>query len=625
MNIVFNNIKISNFMSIGSAEVDLSANGFTLVKGINKNLNDSASSNGSGKSSIWEAISWVLTGDTIRGCKNVTNCNGDDGALVELNCIIDGNEYIISRSKDHSKLKSSLSIYINGENKSGKGIRDSEKLLSQYLPDLTSSLIGSVIILGQGLPQKFTNNTPSGRKEVLEKLSQSDFMIDDIKYRLNNRIGYFNNQLNTLNNSNIELTTKQTILENSINNLNSKLNTVEDVDFIRESIAGKQTECDKLSNEIDDLNKRYFEVLTEFNKIGEQSNKAIQDSNAGHADIIYKHRSKIEELWNKKTSMEVSISTLEAEIVKKESIKDVCPTCGQKLIGVVKPDTTEDKNKLKSLLAERQKLNDEYDNAISQRDAELSDYDAKSVEIINQIKMQLSKLNDDMQNISSKNLGKQSEKVKIESEIKSLNDKIDFIINRKSEIEKEIVNHQTELDAISKNILYNNHEIDTINLHLSVLNKMNTLVKREFRGYLLSSVISFLDNKAKLYCNDVFGHSYISFELDGNNVSISFNKKEYEQLSGGEKQKVDVIIQLAIRDMLCRYLNFSSNIFVFDEIFDNVDEAGSEKILNLLSTRLNDVTSIYIVTHHSSIQIPVDREITVIKDSTGISRIECCM
>ena len=154
---------------------------------------------------------------------------------------------------------------------------------------------------------------------------------------------------------------------------------------------------------------------------------------------------------------------------------------------------------------------------------------------------------------------------------------------------------------------------------------MNTLVKREFRGYLLSNVISFLDNKAKLYCNDVFGHSYISFELDGNNVSISFNKKEYEQLSGGEKQKVDVIIQLAIRDMLCKYLNFSSNIFVFDEIFDNVDEAGSEKILNLLSTRLNDVTSIYIVTHHSSIQIPVDREITVIKDSTGISKIECCM
>ena len=76
---------------------------------------------------------------------------------------------------------------IDGKDCSGKGIRDSEKLLAQYLPDITASLLGSVIILGQGLPQKFTNNSPSGRKEVLEKLSKSDFMIEDLKSRVTSR------------------------------------------------------------------------------------------------------------------------------------------------------------------------------------------------------------------------------------------------------------------------------------------------------------------------------------------------------------------------------------------------------------------------------------------------------
>ena len=44
------------------------------------------------------------------------------------------------------------------------------------------------MILGQGLPQRFSNNTPSGRKEVLEKLSKSDFMIDDLKVRVRSRL-----------------------------------------------------------------------------------------------------------------------------------------------------------------------------------------------------------------------------------------------------------------------------------------------------------------------------------------------------------------------------------------------------------------------------------------------------
>ena len=150
---------------------------------------------------------------------------------------------------------------------------------------------------------------------------------------------------------------------------------------------------------------------------------------------------------------------------------------------------------------------------------------------------------------------------------------------------------------------------------------MNSVVTRDFRGYILTSVIEFIDKKAKEYCQEVFKSDKIAFQLNGNSISISYDGKEYENLSGGEKQKVDLIVQFSIRDMLCKYLNFSSNIIAVDELFDNLDSVGCERILNLISNKLNDVETVYIITHHSSIPIPFDKIITVIKGEDGISRI----
>ena len=129
--------------------------------------------------------------------KDFTGENKSDYSSDGIHLNIDNTDYRLIRSKEHSTYKTNLKIFINDEDKSGKGIRDSEALLKEYIPDLTSSLLGSVILLGQGLPQRFTNNTPSGRKEVLEKLSKSDFMIEDLKNRITNRKSELNTELRT--------------------------------------------------------------------------------------------------------------------------------------------------------------------------------------------------------------------------------------------------------------------------------------------------------------------------------------------------------------------------------------------------------------------------------------------
>lgn len=69
-------------------------------------------------------------------------------------------------------------------------------------------------------------------------------------------------------------------------------------------------------------------------------------------------------------------------------------------------------------------------------------------------------------------------------------------------------------------------------------------------------------------------------------------------------------------------LGFSCNILVLDEVFDNLDELGCENLINLITTELKDIQSVFIITHHNDIQIPYDDKITIVKDGFGVSTIQ---
>ena len=59
-----------------------------------------------------------------------------------------------------------------------------------------------------------------------------------------------------------------------------------------------------------------------------------------------------------------------------------------------------------------------------------------------------------------------------------------------------------------------------------------------------------------------------------------------------------------------------------DEIFDNLDMIGCQKIIDIITQTLTDIDSVYIITHHSDLQIPYDKEIIVTKDNNGNSHIK---
>lgn len=626
MNIEFNKISIYNFMSIGSSEIKLKDNGYTLVTGTN-NSNDGAISNGSGKSSIFEAIIWCLCGETLRGSKNVVNINGDDGALVVLEFSFDDKVYTILRSKEHSKYKTTLQITVDGKDISGKGIRDSEKILREILPDLTSSFIGSVIILGQGMPLKFSNNTPSGRKEVLEKLSKSDFMIEDLKKRLVERKLVVHNLLRqaedeTLTNS-TKIETNQDLLSECKKDL-EKLNAV-DLNEQKIHLSELKDEyklvCEEIVKKEDEIKGLDFE--SSVNSFEDEKNNCLKTYTTKKEELDNKRYKEREDILNGFVAQKSELNELKQYVQNVENMVDFCPTCGQKLHNVVKPDVTNEKNKILELTT---KINvcDESINNIE------NVYKIACKTIEDEYNQNILRIKESLSNLT---VAKNS----LDNELKILNTKRNDINNEINKITVELDNFENENNKLITyvrkyeeqiNIYTNKYEksselTENYKCRESILNKFDSVIKRDFRGYLLSNIIKYIDERANVYSQDIFGDSLIEFKLEGNNILIKFQQKDYENLSGGEKQKVDLIVQFALRDMLSTYMNFSSSLLVLDEIFDNLDYLGCERVINMISKRFNDVSSIYIISHHANeLNIPFDNCISVIKESNGVSHIK---
>lgn len=620
MTLSFNSIVIDNFLSIGHVELDLSDSGYFLVYGENRNNSDRALSNGSGKSSIFEALVWCLTGTTTRGCKDVCNKFTEEGTLVKLVFIADNKEFCVIRSKEHSIYKTNLKVIVDNEDKSGKGIRDSEKILQQYLPDLNPLLISSVIVLGQGLPSKFSNSTPSGRKEILEKLSKSDFMIEDIKERVQRRKKLLSELVQGCKDSIIKTSTQleQTTKElEEINNSIDKLSTISEYQVQIEELSKQQEEFEirKLQciKKDKSLNQYYDDLQDKKESLNNDLRKELEQS-------VTEFDSKLSVLKEQFYRVKSSLDSKTSELNKINSIVDICPTCGQKIPDVSKPDTSTITLEIDTLRNKVSIINQEIlqleKNKQNQSNLIKEKYNKSILEVNSNLSMTRCDLEDNnkiLSDIQNKQRAVENSIQKIKTTIELLNKSKDEYILKKQE-------YKLEIEKYSRFLVSLNEDKEELSERLDIQNKFDSIVKRDFRGFLLQNVISYIDTKLKEYAKEVFGNISIEFKQSGNDIDITFQDKNYELLSGGEKQKLDILIQLSIRDMLCTFLGFNSSILVLDEVFDNLDSVGCKQIIDIISSKSSDIHSIYIISHHADeLAIPVDRYITIIKDNTGVS------
>ena len=622
MKLQFNSIHIENFLSIGCADIPLNDNGYVLVSGINNSKSDSALSNGSGKSSIFDSILWALTGETIRGASSVTNINGNDGALVEIYISVDDMDYSIRRTKDHSRYKTSLQILSDGKDLSGKGIRDSEKILQNLLPDINASVLGSVVLLGQGLPMRFTNNKPSERKAMLESLSKSDYMVEDLKNRISERKEELTAELRSYEAKRIAVETEISCSEAQLDGLKRELAELPSEESLVAEVREHERELDECSEDLEKANANYMEYNSELVRLRGELLSLDANKKAKIATETSVLVEKLNALSNRKTVLQCTHKELSNKIADKKKVRDVCPTCGQKLLGVTLPNTVLEESQLMACSDELSSVQNEIVLLTSEKEKLEAKIVLSTQDRRNSIIESGSKAREESLRLKSYCEEKTKTNATLLEELAGMRERLASLSKTRAETVRKIGELSDLISEKAKEKSYIDNSMAELSNRLSIISKFATIVSRDFRGYLLKNYIDFIDSRAKNYANRVFGNKNISFVLDGNNINILFNGKAYENLSGGERQKIDLIVQLSIRDMLCTNLGFSCNILAVDELFDNLDAVGCKNVVDLITTDLNDISSVFIITHHSAdISIPCDREIVVTKGDDGISEV----
>ena len=635
MNVLWNKVILHNFGSYNHAEVNLKDKGFCSVIGENKYKKDNALSNGSGKSFLWSALCYTITGETIQGLKkNLKNLNitDDNTGYTTVDITVDNDHYVITRA---FAPKSNLTIVKNDVDLSGKTFTESEKILGEQLPALTKDLIATTAILGQGLPTKFSSLKPSGRKDLLEKLTNSDFMIEDVKNRIAARQDVILSQIRTVDDAllvaNTQLSTAQTQLNTVLTQIEQHVRPDYDklISDTNTEIATCKTKLDDVNNKIK-TNDFYLEqanndLLTFTNN---RSNEIIAVTNKFNEDLNSKAAEKQKILLDM-NSITGECTALQNEIKRLKAITDICPTCGQKIPGKEKPSTVLQEEQLQKKYNEKITLTESLNKvqvdttALQEKlDIEKQIVNNKYNDAINSIKSQQATL---------KNYGfeLQIEQLTLNTKLQNLNTGLAKLTYEKEHEEQTFNNLkntkgalETEVKRLNKIIISNTDQRNALSDHLDIIRKMDALAKRDFRGYLLVNIIAYLNKKAKEYSQVVFGTDELEIYLDGNDLNISYCNKLLDNLSGGERQRVDLIVQFALRDLLSTQSNYSSNILVLDEIFDNLDKVATENILNLITTKLCDIESVFIISHHADeLELSYDSELKVIKNSDGISEV----
>jgi DNA repair exonuclease SbcCD ATPase subunit len=299
-----NRIEIKNFYSIREIKINFDTHsGIVLIEGKNKDI---GGSNGSGKSSILEAVVWGIFGRTIRKSTeealiNVYD-NKDCHVIINLN-----NNMKIIRSKRPNFLK----FYVGDEDKTQESSTKTQELIEQTLNTNYKTFLASTIF-GQHNSVDFIDATPEDKRLIIKNFLNLDDIfskrdtVKDLKSK-------YNNELKTL-----EALVSDT--NGSLNKLSSKL------------------------VEIDEGEKKFL-----------QENDLLQE------DLVNYDLDKVLSLESKKDKLKSLIKELETSIkqynkFKDESEKEIriiekkkvssCPTCGNEIKDLPQKRIKEIKNKL---------------------------------------------------------------------------------------------------------------------------------------------------------------------------------------------------------------------------------------------------------------------------------------
>jgi len=628
-------LKLENFLSFKSATLDLTNKGLVLVKGENQD-SLAADSNGAGKSALFEAVIYALWGKTSRGVSHdeVVNRTKGKNCCVEL-WFTDNKEnlYKIARYRKHDQFKNELffSLVLEGGTETdlrGKSIHETQEKIEEIF-GIDYETASNVFIAGQGLPARFTQAADAEKKRILEKILQLSFLPQCLKL-VRGKLSLTRGLVTDIGN---RIITRKAVIDLAQSTLD-KLQVEKDI-FEKKKVG-----------KIAELQNAYTQVLGEVNSLklslsGRfEIEKTIKDAETKLKELEEDSREELsQQLTMKKlncaglvehyNSCTKELNHFREELgkVKALNLDETCPTCGNSITqqGIETVTATCEEGikgcHLEQVLVdhdikEREREIEELEERLSQENQKAA-LRKRILDKIPQEQIKLAKLGNIEERLSQVQLRQEEidgELIKIQAEEFSSVESLESL-------RLDISKNKAAINVLEKNLLSVTEEISYLEFW------ERGFGDKGIKSYVFDLVVPFLNERVNTYARQLgLGDFRIEFKtqrtLSSGETADYFvvevldqDTDVYQSSSGGEKQRIDICVMLALQDLLTTRSVGEFNIAVFDEIFVNLDESGVEKVVELLIETSKNKESVFVITHDERLQEYFHSILTVRKEN----------
>lgn len=627
----FKRLFVKNFLSIGEIDLDFgSYNGLVLVEGVNKD-SKASESNGAGKSSIFEAIYWVLFGKTKRGLigDNVINFNAGKDCVV----ILEFDDCKVIRARKHKEYGDNLLFYKAGKDLSKGSIKDTQLEINKHL-NMSELTFLKTISFGQGDVKPFASLTDKELKEVFEqalKLTDLSLFAEKIKtYKRGLEMDKTNLELK-YENLNNEIARVDKMIEDIKQELdNFTENNKKEIKKHEAELLDLIDETKKLEDEIakmDDVKKQMY--------ILEEKLKSFDDVRQKIEKLEQLEKDKIKEYTLKEMALEKYKETLEK---MKQEIEQASGKIGQKCEAcdrVFKKDDIDGylqalKNRSKEIIPEFEKTRqekeackkelDEIEAFIKHIEGKMDEYN-KIKDLLYGLKLKSSKYDLFVKQFESN-----------KKQINQIRDNISYLRKQTNPYKKQLDKLNEEKIALERSIGETQKLLNDINDELVIVNALvNIFGTSGLKGYVFENITPELNRIANEYArilDDILIEISTVTKLKSGEIRDKFSinvdnlhgAKVFNGNSGGEQQKINLAISLAFNTLLRGMSSNAPDIIFLDEPFESLDAGSSERVVELCEKFGENLGKVFIITHNQSLKDIIPTVLKVVKEN-GYSKI----
>lgn len=572
----FKTLTVRNFMSVGNATqgIDFDRRDLTLVLGENLDLGGDGSRNGTGKTTIINALSYALYGQALSNIRkdNLVNKTNAKHMLVSLDFTVGSKEYKIERGRKPNVLK----FYVNNEEQAATDeaqgdSRETQEAIERIL-GMSHDMFKHILALNT-YTEPFLSLKANEQRTIIEQLlgiTQLSERADRIK---------------ELNKSTKDAISQEEFRIRAVQEANKRIE--EQIESLRKRqtlwLKKQQEDCAAFEQAIRDLEHIDIDHEVQAHRdldTYQRLKKNIDDCTRNHR-LVSAEISKLEK----------SRVKLEQELAMLNSHR--CHACGQDIHDnqheTIKLAKLQELEEINATWQEKRNELVEYENELD----ELGELGTAPVVFYDSLEQALNHKNT------------------VDGFAKDL-------AARLAEVDpygEQIADMQGQaLQTVTYDTL---NELTRVQEHQDFLLKLLTSKDSFVRKKIIDQNLSYLNQRLTHYLDRIGLPHTVKFQ---NDLSVSIEELgrelDFDNLSRGERTRLILSMSWAFRDVW-ESLYHPINLLFIDELMDNgLDTQGVENGLGLLKKMSRERhKSIWLVSHKDELAGRVENILKVIKEN----------